>query len=1042
MEKCTICTVNRSCFRNRPKIPAVNRSCFRNKPEIPATSTYVQQLKIDCSNRYSVLQNNGIKSPNSQNKSVSKPKQNPPISKNHNGLQFCLWNARSLKQKTQLVNDYRIQKGIDMFLVTETWLKSDDAVEIGEVECNGVCRYLSNPREGRSGGGVGCLAKSNLKVSKVDGKKWSSFESMELQLGNGSQTITLVLIYRPEASVRNPYRMSDFFDEFTELLSLLNSCNSEFIVAGDFNIQMNKPNHAHTKKLNDIFDLFNLKQHVSGATHSSGNTLDLIITPATSRINNVIIDELNSDHHCILFQMNFQNRATNEKQISYRDTRHLNINKFKADLQKLLTKHDKESKEIKYTPEERLDQLIDEFFSITALLNIHAPLKTTSVRDRKPTPWTSNEIKYAKMEKRKAERKWRRSQSESDLEIYKKKRNAVNNLLEAYKSNHLSKKIQQHKGNSKALFKVINSCLHRKQQSPLPDATDDKILANEFNTYFSKKIHDIRAKLDTEISHPNTSNPSETVFKGQPLDKFKTYSKDEIRKIISCMSTKHCELDPIPTWLLKECLDELLPLITDIVNLSLQTGIMPQKLKHAVIKPLLKKPGQDLVNKNYRPVSNLTFLGKIIEGAVIEQFNNHLSANMLQDPNQSAYKKFHSTETLLTRIHNEVINKMSQGEVSMVVLLDLSAAFDTIDHKILISRLSNMYGIGGRAIEWFKSYIWNRTQSVMINSQMSQTQPLQYGVPQGSKLGPVLFNAYIAPVSSIAKSHNIMDEKYADDEQLILSFKPTTEQSQINATHSLEKCISDIRDFLSRNKLCNNGDKTEFMLIGNSNQLRKLKSNSITVNHMKITAVRHARNLGVIFDEHMKMEKQVNNMCSKAYFNIKNIGKIRKLLSKDDTKAVVNALVTPHLDYGNGLLHGINKSLLSKLQVAQNSAVRLIEKLRKRDHITEYRKNLHWLPIPARIEYKIMTTTWKILNNKAPTYLSELIRVKRDAYPTRSQNSNLLEMQNVTNKTAERAFCNLAPPLWNKLDNKTRNIKTLESFKKALKTHLFSKYYT
>ena len=163
---------------------------------------------------------------------------------------------------------------------------------------------------------------------------------------------------------------------------------------------------------------------------------------------------------------------------------------------------------------------------------------------------------------------------------------------------------------------------------------------------------------------------------------------------------------------------------------------------------------------------------------------------------------------------------LSRGDVTMLVLLDLSAAFDTIDHDILLTRLQKRYGVHDSALAWFKSYISDRSQSVIINDKVSSKLPLNFGVPQGSKLGPILFNSYIAPVSEVAQRNQVEDQKYADDEQLILSFKPTL-KSQEDAVQKMEECIVDIRHFLHDNKLCNNGDKTELLLIGAPQQLKK-----------------------------------------------------------------------------------------------------------------------------------------------------------------------------------------------------------------------------
>ena len=190
------------------------------------------------------------------------------------------------------------------------------------------------------------------------------------------------------------------------------------------------------------------------------------------------------------------------------------------------------------------------------------------------------------------------------------------------------------------------------------------------------------------------------------------------------------------------------------------------------------------------------------------------------------------------------------------------------------------------------------------------------------------------------------------------------------------------------------------------------------------------------------MSKQINNMCRSVYYNIKNISHIRKNLSKEDTKAVVNALVTPHLDYGNCLLYGLPDKHLKKLQVAQNSAVRLIEKVGKREHISKKRKDLHWLPIPARIKYKLLTLTWKAINNQAPLYLINLIRLKKNTRTLRNNDTNLLEVDNIrTNAWGTRCFSSSSPSLWNNLPAELRKIEKYDTFKKHLKTHLFNTYY-
>ena len=932
-----------------------------------------------------------------------------------------------------------IEHDLDVYFFAESWLKDSDNWEIGELEDSGKFKYLSVPRVGRTGGGVACLAKANLDLRKVEIPEFKTFECMETGLCIKNRKITLVTIYRPESSWKKKYKMSEFFDEFTDFLADHHRRNSEVVIMGDFNFHVNKNDDTHAKKLLDILKMFDMKQHITEPTHKNGNTLDLLITPKDSVLTQHKVDDLNSDHNNILFQLSVEKPMKLTKKIRFRRWKNIDLTKFRCALtnrfEGLIDTND-HNKTSSY-----LNDLVSTYESTKGILDKHAPEIEKVVILRDPTPWVTADIKKGKIEKRKAERKWRKSRNIGDWEEYKLKKNAYNVLLNDLRAQDISNKINKNKDNPRNMFKALNKALHRKQESVLPPHSSEKSLADEFSTFFDDKIRKIREKLDNADHNCNQKSKEERTYIGEPFKTFRQLSQDEVKKILQNMPNKQCKLDPIPFWLVKDCIDQFLPLITEIINTSLKLGEMPEVLKHAQIKPLLKKLNLELLYKNYRPVSNLQFLGKAIESAVITQYLEHLSKQKLQDNKQSAYKKFHSTETLLMKVHNDIMSSMSEGEIVILILLDLSAAFDTIDHDILLKRLENTYGIEGTALRWFKSYISNRTQSVIINNIESDRKELKFGVPQGSKLGPILFNSYIAPISKIAIKHNVTDEKYADDQQLLLAFKPKQNKTQLDAKQKIQECIQDIRKFLHSNKLSNNSDKTEFLLIGSQAQLNNVKFNSIDIDDVKIETVSNAKNLGVILDNQMKMDKQVNNMCKKTYFNIRNISKIRKCLSKEDTKTVVNALVTPHLDYGNGLLVGTSKYLIDKLQVAQNSAVRLIERVPKYEHIAIFRQKLHWLPILSRIQYKILLMTWKALNKQAPHYLQELLKLKKSHRNLRNANTKRLEVPEcaTANSFGERAFSISAPMLWNKIPEYLRTSKTVAHFKKGLKTHLFTK---
>ena len=213
-----------------------------------------------------------------------------------------------------------------------------------------------------------------------------------------------------------------------------------------------------------------------------------------------------------------------------------------------------------------------------------------------------------------------------------------------------------------------------------------------------------------------------------------------IRELIIKSPTKSCTLDPIPTSLTKQCLNDFVSLITVIVNASLSAGKVPQQFKQALVTPLLKKSELDSNDmKNFRLVSNLPFISKIQEKVVLTQLKNHLSSNDLLEICQSAYRKDHSTETAVLSVFDGLLFSVDERLVSLLALLDLSATFDTLDHTILLQRLEMTDGVRGIVLDWFASYLSERFQSVIADGVVSASRPLVYGVPQGSVLGPVFF---------------------------------------------------------------------------------------------------------------------------------------------------------------------------------------------------------------------------------------------------------------------------------------------------------------
>ena len=322
------------------------------------------------------------------------------------------------------------------------------------------------------------------------------------------------------------------------------------------------------------------------------------------------------------------------------------------------------------------------------------------------------------------------------MAVFKVKRNAVNNLMNKARQAFYTNLIEDNSCNQRKLFRVSKRLFNQSQGDELPPNLHAPTFASKVGKYFVSKVDTIQRQIDVDIIDLPASafTTADGFNRSTPsLSAFKILSANSVESLIQNSTLKSCPLDPMPSRLVSRC-DALLPVITTIIEKSLEAGHFPKSWKEALVCPLLKKPGLHIILKNFRPVSNLAFLSKFTEKALFHQMHEHMVDTNLYPNVQSAYRVHHSTKTALLKSY--ILLNMYKQHVTLLVLLDLSVAFDTVEHKILLEAL-NTLGLGGRVSKWFRSYLSGRSQRKLVRGCLSKFD-LNCEVPQGSCLGPLL----------------------------------------------------------------------------------------------------------------------------------------------------------------------------------------------------------------------------------------------------------------------------------------------------------------
>ena len=938
-------------------------------------------------------------------------------------------NARSLHRNFDSLNTLinNIEHKFSIIGVTETWLNSQsNLINLDNYE------FIFKGREGnKTGGGVGFYIKddSNYKMRHdlTTFNQWIESIFIELNMDN-TKNIIVGTIYRPPKQ-----DIKHFLENLELLTSKIAKENKSCYLLGDFNLDLIKAdsNDLTNQFLDILFSsgFIPLITKPTRVTSHSATLIDNIFTNIlddSQSVNGLLCTEIAD--HIPIFHIRKLNLEKNKPAKSFnRVINNKNMDNFVS----IISKHSWSISNL--SPNDAYNQFYSQLIEV---YDKCFPIKKNNKQKCIDKPWITAGFKKSIKQKNKLYKKFVKSPTVANERKFKAHRNKLNSLLRLAKQNHYKFLLDKSKSSVSDTWKVINSLLKTKKDTKHYPKTfqinnnfesDPKQISDSFVSYFSN----VGINLSNKI--PDTNKSIDSYLKGDFREScfFNPTDSGEIEEIVLSLKNKSsCGHDEINIKVIKHSIKYLSKPLSKLINLSLENGSVPDSLKIAKVIPIYKSGDKDNCT-NYRPISVLPCISKIYEKVIYKRLTSYLDLHNILNKNQYGFRNNRSTIMAVTDFIEQISTSLDQGSAAVGVFLDLSKAFDTIDHKILLDKLY-FYGIRGTPHLWLKNYLENRKQFVDFNGTQSHRHNITCGVPQGSILGPLLFLIYINDVSN--SSEILKFSLFADDTNILYETKNLR-----NPEYSINKELAKLSLWFKTNKLTINVKKTNYMIFSPSKK-RKLKSLNIKIDDSPLNQVNETKFLGIIIDNQLTWKSHISYVSSKVSKSIGIICRLKFLLNKSTLKTLYFSLVYPYLFYGAIIWGNTYNSRLERLRILQKKIIRIITNSPYLAHTNPLYSSESILKLDDIIKLEIATFMYLVENNQAPSTFENVFKHNNEIHSHNTRQSKKFHTISRRTKLGQFSISYMGPLVWNEYNHLQENCKNIYRFKKLMKNELLLSY--